>query len=83
MDHLGAPLALRFRLAGNGPDHLVGQIHLLDLDHRDLDAPWRRVLIEDGLQPDIQFLPLAEQLIQFGLPQHASQGRLRELRSGV
>src|SRR6266850_414612 len=39
VDHLGAPLALGFGLAGDGAHHRLVQVDVLDLDIGDLDAP--------------------------------------------
>src|SRR5437867_3263767 len=83
MDHFGSALALRFGLAGDGADHLLGQIHLFHFHHRNLDSPGRGVLIENSLQPQIQFLALAQQLIELGFSKHAPQRGLRELGGAV
>ncbi len=83
VDDFGAPLALGFGLARDGADHLIGQIHLLDLDHGDLHAPGSGVLIERGLKFDVEFFALAEQFIQLHFAEHAAQSGLRQLRSGV
>ena len=49
-DDLGAPLALGLGLAGHRPLHLSGQLDVLDLDGRDLDAPGLGLLVDDLLQ---------------------------------
>ena len=83
MNNFGAPLALGFGLARNGADHLIGQIHLLDLDHGYFHAPGSGVLIECGLELEVEFFALAEQLIQLHFAEHAAQRGLRQLRGGV
>src|SRR4030095_612016 len=49
MDHLGPLLPLRLGLFRYGPLHLGRQVHLFDLDHRDLDPPGIGVLLQDLL----------------------------------
>ena len=61
MDDLGAPLAFRLGLPRDGADHLLGQIHLLHFHHGHLHAPRRGVLVENGLQPHVELLALAQQ----------------------
>ena len=56
-----------------------GQVDVLDLDRRDLDAPGIGVLVEDLLQLLVQPLALRQQLVELGLPEHAPQRRLGEL----
>ena len=41
------------------------------------------VLVEDGLQPHIELLALAQQLVQLDFAQHAAQRGLRQLRRGI
>src|SRR5262249_7332832 len=72
-----------FRLARNGANHLLRQVHLFYLNHRYLNAPRRGVLVEYRLQAYVQLLALAQQFVQLGLPKDAAQGGLRKLRRGV
>src|ERR1700683_2915121 len=78
-----AAIALGVGVAGEGADHLIGEIHLLDLDHGYFHAPGSGVLIESGLKFHIELLALAEQLIELDFAEHAAQGGLGQLRSGV
>ena len=47
-DHLGAPLALGLGLPRHRPLHLLGQLDVLDLDRRDLDAPLLGARVQDA-----------------------------------
>ena len=69
---LGASLALGLGLAGQGADHLLGQVHLLHFDHADLNAPRRRVLIENGLQPDVKLFALAQKFVELDFSEDAA-----------
>ena len=48
----------------DGARHGFGQVHLLHLDVGDLHAPWIGVLIENGLQAQVDLLAMREQLVQ-------------------
>ena len=58
MNDLRALFALCFGLLGHGAEHALGQIDLLNLDVHHLYAPWSSVLVEDGLNPEIQLLAM-------------------------
>src|SRR5262249_9627658 len=83
VNDFGAPLALRFRLAGDGPLHLFGNVDLFDLDLGALDAPGLGVLVEDDLELGVHLFPLRENLVELELADDAAQGGLRQLRGGV
>src|SRR5579862_854588 len=83
MNDFGAALALGFGLAGDGADHLIGEIHLFHLDHRDLHAPGSGVLIERALKLHVELLALAEELIELHFSEHAAQRGLGQLRGGI
>src|SRR5262249_31189066 len=82
-DDLGALLALRLGLLRHRPLDVDGEMQLVDVDERDLDAPRLRVLVDDPLERDVQLLALREELVQRRLAEHAPQRRLRELRGRV
>src|SRR3972149_5024554 len=73
---LPPPLALRLGLAGDDPDHLRGQTHVAHLHDGHLNAPGLRRLVDDLLQPLVDLLPLAEQLVEVRLSEDAAQGGL-------
>src|SRR5260370_21536295 len=83
MDDLGASLAFGFGLLGDGALHLFRNVHLLDFNLADFDAPGFGILVENDLQFRIQFVALREDFIQFELPDDAAQRGLGQLRSGV
>ena len=64
VDDLGPLLALGLGLAGHGPLHRVGQLHVLDLDDADLDAPRLCLLVDDLLEPLVDLVAVDEQLVQ-------------------
>src|SRR3974390_244067 len=83
MDDFGAALSFGFGLPGDGADHLLGKVYLLDFHQGHLDAPSRGLVIENGLQAQVEFFTLAQQFVKFHFAQHAAKGGLRELRGGV
>src|ERR1700693_3916430 len=83
MNDLRALFAFRLGLLGHRPQHGLGHIHLLDLDVRDLYSPRRGVRIEDALQPQVNFVAVSEQFVEFLFAKHRAQSSLRKLRSLV
>ena len=81
-DDLRAPLALGLCLTRHRALHRRGQLDVLDLDDRDLDAPGRGVRVDDVLQDPVDLVALGEQLVERVLAEHGAQGRLRDLRRG-
>ena len=79
-DHLRAPLALGLGLPRHRALHVAGDLDVLDLDDRDLDAPRRGLLVDDPLQDRVDLLALGEQLVERVLAEHGAQRRLRDLR---
>jgi hypothetical protein len=59
-----------------------GDLHVLDLDGRDLDAPGLGLLVDDLLEVLVEALALRQQLVELGAPEHRAQGGLRYLRGG-
>src|SRR2546428_502846 len=78
-DDLGSPLAFGLGLPRHGPLHLLGQVHLLDLDFGHFDAPLLRVLVQNRLQPGVELFALRKQVIEFDLAQDRPQCRLCQL----
>ena len=58
MDDLGTPLALGLGLAGNGTNHGLVEIHVLDFHVGHLDAPFLGLGIDDFLDIRIELVPL-------------------------
>ena len=83
VDDLGPPLPLGLGLLGDGPDHVLGQVHLLHLHELDLDAPGVGVLFDDLLESGVQLVALREEVVERDLAEDAAQGRLGELGGGV
>src|SRR3569833_3367074 len=79
MDYFRAAVPLRLRLTGNGAYHALVDIDMLELDVGDLDAPGIRLLVEDTLDVGIEFFAARQHIVEFVLPQHRTQGGLREL----
>src|SRR5258705_502857 len=73
VDDLGAALALGLRLARDGALHLLGQVHVLDLDGRDLDPPRLGLAVDDLLERLVLLLALRQQLVELGLAQNRTQ----------
>ena len=82
IDDPGAPLALRLGLAGDGADHALVQVHVLDLDVGDLDAPGVGLLVEDALDVLVELVALGEHLVQLVLAEHRAQRGLCQLAGG-
>ena len=78
----GAAVAFGFRLSGHGPLHRLGEIHILDFHDGDFNSPRLGVPIDDLLQAAVHFIPLRQQVIEFGLTQRAAQGGQGHLGSG-
>src|SRR5208282_4685269 len=83
VDDLGAALAFRFGLAGNGALHVLRDVHLLQLHLGDFDAPGLGVLIEDVLELFVHFVAFGKDGVELELAANAAQGGLGELRGGV
>ena len=81
-DDLGALLALGLRLAGDRALHGLRQLHVLDLDRADLDAPGLGLLVDDLLQVLVDALALGQEVVQAVLPEHRAQRGLGDLRRG-
>jgi hypothetical protein len=56
-DDLRAALALGLGLLGHRALHVLGKIHLLDLDRRYLDAPGLGALVDDALELLVDLVP--------------------------
>ena len=82
VDDLRAPLALGLGLAGHRPLHRLGDLDVLDLDDRDLDAPRLGLLVDDLLQLLVEPLALGQELVEVGAAEHGAQRRLGDLRGG-
>ncbi len=80
VDDLGAPLALRLGLAAHGTAHGFGQLDVLDLDQRDLDAPWVGEVVDDLLELLVDLVALDQQVVELDLAEDAAQGGLGDLR---
>ncbi|MPN25258.1 hypothetical protein SDC9_172665 [bioreactor metagenome] len=83
MNHLGAALALGLGLPRDGPDHGFGQIDLLDLHVRNLDAPGVGLRIQRLLDVQVQRFTLCQHLVELMLAQYGAQHGLRELTGGL
>src|SRR5438046_2619505 len=83
VDDLGAPLALGLGLLGHRALHVLGQVDLLDLHGRDLDAPGLRVLVDDALELLVDLVPRREEVVELDLAEDAAPRRLRDLRRSV
>ena len=79
VDHLGAPLALGFGLAGHCALHPRRDLDVLHLDDRDLDPPGRGRLVDDLLEDRVDLVALGEELVEEVLAEHGPQRRLRDL----
>jgi hypothetical protein len=77
VDHLGAPEAFGLGLLGNGPDHVLGEVGMFDLDIRHFDTPGISLLVEDRLDIGIEAIPLGEHLVELMLTEYRAQRRLR------
>jgi hypothetical protein len=54
--------AFAFRLPCRGPLHRVGQVHVFDLNRRDLDAPGVGLLINHFLQAVVDLIAFRESI---------------------
>ena len=79
-DDLGATLALGLRLPCHRALHARRDLDVLDLDHRHLDPPRRRGLVDDRLQDRVDLVALGEELVEHVLSQDRAERRLRDLR---
>ena len=82
VDNLRAPFAFGLRLAGHGPLHRLGEVHVLDFLDGDFCPPRLGVPIDDLLQAAIHFIPLRQEVVEFRLPQGAAQGSQGHLGGG-
>src|SRR5271155_5924251 len=78
MDDLGAPVAFRLRLFGDGAHHVLGELDGPDLDVAHFDPPGFGLGVQDALDVGAKLLPFGEHLVELMLPQHSAQGRLCE-----
>src|SRR5260370_191319 len=83
VNNLRPALALGFGLLRDGALHLLGDVHLFDLDFGNLDAPGFRVRVENDLELGVDLVALREYFIEFELSDDAADGGLRELRSCI
>src|SRR5208282_6073770 len=81
-DHLGAPFALGLGLRSDRALHVLRQVNVLELDEHDLDSPRLGLGIDDRLDARVDFVALAQELVEFGLPAYGAQRGLRELHGG-
>ena len=70
MNHLGAPLAFRLGLPGDGADHRFGEVHLFDFDVGDLDSPGIGLRIERLLDIEIQLFAFGQHVVEVVLAEH-------------
>ena len=82
VDDLRAPRPLGLGLLRHRADHALVQVHVLDLDVRDLDAPDVSRLVENALDVDVQLFALRQHRIELVLAEHGTERRLRELARG-
>ena len=80
---LRSPLSLALGLPGHGPLHVIGQVDVLDFYNRDFHAPRAGMLVDDTLQSPIDFFPLRQEFVEFGLSQNSAERRLGELAGRV
>ena len=69
IDHLRPPQAFRFGLLGDRPDHDLIEVHLLQFDVGDLDAPGVRLFVQEALDVAIELVPFGEHFVEFMLAQ--------------
>ena len=82
-DGLRASGALRFSLSCDRTNHVFVQLHVFDLDVRNLDAQGVRLLIENGPYIVVQPLPFGQHLIEFVLAQYRAQRGLHQFAGGL
>ena len=79
-------LARRLRSAsacrGDGPDHALVDVHVLDLDIGDLDTPGVGLRVEDLLDVAVQLVALGQHLVELVLAEHRAKRGLCELARG-
>ena len=78
MDDLGAPVAFRLRLFGDGAHHVFRELDGSDLDVAHLDAPGFGLGVQDALDVGAELFPFGKHLVELMLPEHRAQGRLCE-----
>lgn len=83
VDHPCPPFALGLGLLRHGPNHGFIDIDMLDLDVGNLDSPCVGVRVDNILNILVELVALGEQFIEFVLPKHGTQGRLRKLAGSV
>jgi hypothetical protein len=76
VDHLGPSVAFGLGLAGHRAPHRLGQFDVLDLHHRDLDAPGVGDVVDDLLEPLVDLVAFDQELVEIDLAEDAAQGGL-------
>src|SRR5713101_3645738 len=79
VDDLRPLLPLGLGLLGHRSLHRAGQLHVLDLDARHLDAPRLGFVVDDLLQRLVDDVALRQQLVEGGLAQDRTKRGLRDL----
>src|SRR6266849_10008363 len=79
VDDLRPLLPLGLGLLGHRSLHRAGQLHVLDLDARHLDAPRLGFVVDDLLQLLVDDVALRQQLVEGGLAQDRTKRGLRDL----
>src|SRR6266851_5703902 len=78
VDDFGALLPLGFGLLSHRPLHRLGELDVAHFDARHLDPPAARLLVDDFLEPLIDLVALAQQMVQVRLAENAAQRRLSD-----
>ena len=78
-DDLRALLALGLGLAGHRALHALGQLDVLELDDRDLDAPVLGLHVEDLADVLVDLVGLRQRLVKCVAPDDGAQRRLGDL----
>jgi len=73
MDDLGAAIALRLCLLGDGAYHVLGELDGSDLDVAHLDSPGFGLAIDDALHIGAELFTLRQHFIELMLSQHGAQ----------
>src|SRR5579884_3653253 len=81
-DDAGTAVAFGLGLPGDGADHALVDVDVLDLDIGDLDAPGVGLRVEDLLDVVVELVALGEHLVELVLAEHGTQRGLRELAGG-
>ena len=76
-DHAGLPFALGLRLHRHRVLERGRDLHVLDLDRNDIDAPGLGARVDDALEVDAQLLPPLEHVGEHRLADHVAQRGLR------